>query len=668
MSKRDDFSEETLLSLLSIQHITKDNDKDFANLIFNTEHDDNIPNTQPPKKGQAEITHHFFKQSAHDAQKNNISEEELNDALIPKTNIYKLLTKPSNATALEFAYQFHMARIHSMTPAIFRYLSEDVQNHYLQSLKHSYYVFCLYHQLAVAENNTTRANNAKKLLDRTANYIHYIKDENTKLHDETESQKNEPGLGIYLFLKNIPAFFQEVYNDFKAEKVGFLTQNLSELNGVRLYWVWTGGWLSQIASMISEKLFNQPNFETAVNAPGSVTGYMSWVLYFVRFGLGFGKIVEHGFFPGADEANIPWEIRVQRQWDQRKYSLVNDFFWGFANMACHLKLNGPIWLNYGGNVVTVLLLIMDLVISTIKFQEKQKVIEESLKKYDNEIKELNSTSLYLTQQLLPNNIEQNNNKSELEAQLLAIDRSKAELEKARAKFYQDWIYEKKQFINNIIYSAGLAMSFALFSCALIPPTLIAAPTMLLVGTIGMGLCFIITVIYETVDAGITLSKNSKEIKDIEAEIKKLNVDADTLKQKINLPDRADKTKDENELARIYLLIKSLEAERETKTGQYAAEIKKLVLTTFMKAFVPAIIFSLFMFVHLPIGANIGILAGILVLSVVVYKLISALAPDEAKKALMNDADFRAFKTAEKDNNPPMVSLEDLSPGPLTALP
>ncbi|KTD61176.1 coiled-coil domain-containing protein [Legionella spiritensis] len=68
---------------------------------------------------------------------------------------------------------------------------------------------------------------------------------------------------------------------------------MGELNGRRLYWVWGGGMLSSILALLPTDFFNNQQAQKALAVPGPAMGYISWLLYYARFGLELGLLLKH---------------------------------------------------------------------------------------------------------------------------------------------------------------------------------------------------------------------------------------------------------------------------------------------------------------------------------------------------------------------------------------
>ena len=76
---------------------------------------------------------------------------------------------------------------------------------------------------------------------------------------------------------------------------------LTWVNEKRLYWVWGGGLLRTVLSLLQEDFYNQQNATLVATAPSRFTGYLSWSLYFARFALNSFLLINDTFSPELTE-------------------------------------------------------------------------------------------------------------------------------------------------------------------------------------------------------------------------------------------------------------------------------------------------------------------------------------------------------------------------------
>lgn len=160
---------------------------------------------------------------------------------------------------------------------------------------------------------------------------------------------------------------------------------LSELNWHRLYWVWAGGSGGFLGSILDLESFAQSagrnQASQKLESPGQITGYASWLLYFVRFGIHLALLIKHTVpnpWMTEEERQISFTERLAAQWDQRKYTMLNDFVWFWVNYASLYWYTSKISPMSGviGGGLNVLLMFFDVSMARLALREEQAKVKQ----------------------------------------------------------------------------------------------------------------------------------------------------------------------------------------------------------------------------------------------------------------------------------------------------
>ncbi|KTD45976.1 hypothetical protein Lrub_2773 [Legionella rubrilucens] len=431
--------------------------------------------------------------------------------------------------------------------------------------------------------------------------------------------------------------------EFASGNTAFIKKWMGAINERRLYWVWGGGMLASVLDLLSDDFFNKQQTQTAVSAPSPFTGYMSWLLYYARFILNMILVLKHTFVgpwmtteeQEAAKLTSPWQ-RFTGQLKERKFALLNDSIWATANLVCFFWLKGPGWMGWGGNLATAALLAMDLVLSVIRYFEEETNHKQHIAMLNKTIGEL---------RLTPGNEERI-----------------AELHRAIVQAEFNWKYKKYSTINDIAYSAGLLIAFAVVCCGFAPPGLIAAPALLIVAAVGAALCFTLTVIYSAVTSGIEMAKTKATAEQMkkeydecfnkllacQTEYKRLEGNEEELLIDFSEVRKERREELEDQMRVYYLMLKDFEAGVDYQNRLARFQSVKLVRSIVVDACIPVLIFASFTFMPLPIA--IAVLAAGLLLAGLSYLLINRFEPKPAEKAVLDGHDNDFAKFLEKPVN------------------
>ena len=355
-------------------------------------------------------------------------------------------------------------------------------------------------------------------------------------------------------------------------------------NIYRLNWVWGGGLDQAILSEISTDWGHTQNAKNVFQAIKPVTGYMSFVLYYLRLGIRL-YLLTTGTLKGswldpwatAEEraVNMSLRQRFAFQWEKHGVGIINDFFWGTANMACFLWLlsDGVFGCTlYMGNAITALLLLMDLYLTHCQYIKQETEHHAVLEQYENDI-------VFLEEKIAqePNAIR----KDVLNEHLKVLLEAKETCE-------HEWNATYENFYSDLVYAVSLLVAFALICCFFFPPAAIVPATALLLGVIGSTLSFVLTIAHNAM-------ATNTEMKQLQRLIDKAST------KKEGLEGNLGTEKSLNQRAKLQLEIDNLDKEIIHHNAMIEYHKTKRVQQIFSEAMLPTSVFVFLVFLPLSIG-------------------------------------------------------------------
>ena len=266
-----------------------------------------------------------------------------------------------------------------------------------------------------------------------------------------------------------------------------------------------------------------------------------------------------------EEKSKPWTERFQTQWDQRKFTLLNDSVWATGNIVCFFLLYGKGLAGTLGDALTLALLVFDISLAVWEFEEEKTRHNKEMQDYEDNI------ALFKQKIAQEKTDPETEEQKEYQVKLNALERAKNQCER-------EWFYQKIALANNISYAVGLMLSFALLTTPFLP---IAAPALVVLGATGAVLCFAFTVINNAIKGGIELYKTHATAKEIK---KDLENKIEEFKKLINNPNS-----NINDKKLLYLEIKQLEAETKHQQQMVSRQIAHLIRSVLFETLIPAII-------------------------------------------------------------------------------
>ncbi|MFI4919232.1 MAG: hypothetical protein ACHP65_06730 [Legionellales bacterium] len=402
---------------------------------------------------------------------------------------------------------------------------------------------------------------------------------------------------------------------------------MGSFNETRLYWVWGSVFLKTALDMMPPDFFNKDHATTVAHTPDATMGYLSWTLYYFRFSLNLGLLLKHtisGPWMSAEEQSIPWTQRFLTQWDQRKFTLLNDSLWATANMACFLWLTAKAGLGAWGDLLTIALLVFDLSAALWDFEEQKTKYNKEMLRYNEDILALDEKLATARAEHDSSDVNQQNAINEYLYQLAALKQAQKQCKK-------DWDYQQMSLYNNVAYASALIVAFILLTLPFLP---VAAPGVAAVGIAGAVLCFAFTVIYNAVKGGMAVYKAQTSAKEAKQDyLDKVQAFKDLLQQNPDLTD--------NEKKFLFLQIKQVRAETAYQQELVAYQTMHLFRIILLEVLLPAVVFASLVF--LPLGIGLGALAAVIVLALAANLILNVFfKPKKEELKHFDDLEYAAF--------------------------
>lgn len=334
----------------------------------------------------------------------------------------------------------------------------------------------------------------------------------------------------------------------------YILGQTNKLNARRLFWVWTRCDIEGFIITAHQILL----------VSTMIAAWVSFGLYWIRGGTTAAGGIQHGFDLWVSEQEKVIEAKKRRQahWKERRDDILNDLIWGSSNFAGCFWLFGPSLLGFIGDLLTGVLLGMDLYLAYLRYADgwdefydsvdrcnKQLInVLETMSKEENKIQDQQLITLLDKMLKLMQGIEkderEHKNKQKDELEELAVYRENLttymqsigikgryhysgtieQLEVLVKRFtvlHSDkevrknhWTDKNKALVYDVCYAIVLMLAFWMmcgFYLSLIPVALPIAVSLL-----GATMLVVSTIVWRTANArlewkGIELSEQSNEI-------------------------------------------------------------------------------------------------------------------------------------------------------------
>ena len=362
-------------------------------------------------------------------------------------------------------YKINVLNQFTSCPEGFQSMSEEQQRMLHDELRFALYLFCARFQLDFAEGHGDAMEDRGSQIQKCKHLIKMLGGQ-TSVTDQLPTVEDD---GISTGLDWMDSF-----------------------NERRLYWVWAGrgGLLGSVISLLPDNFYHKIQALKALDVLVPFTGFLSWALYYFRFSIRAGILIQHtlpGRWMSDEERAIPWQERLTAQLQAMKFDLLNDFVWATGNLVCFFWLYGNAILDFYAGILTAVLLLMDVSVTIAAHWEEYTQYSIDMDR-----------SRSVIQRLRDHNAPMH--------QLNALKYTERQ-----CKLERD--YKLYALYADMLYAVSLLLAFSLLYCFFLPVSL-TATTALIFEVSGTVLCFSLNALFAAMKQGIDLCKSVERSNDI----------------------------------------------------------------------------------------------------------------------------------------------------------
>jgi hypothetical protein len=436
---------------------------------------------------------------------------------------------------------------------------------------------------------------------------------------------------------------------------------LSELNWHRLYWVWAGGSGGLLGSTLDLEFFQQFS-QTAeasrkLEAPGDICGYASWVLYAIRFTLESFFLLKHTVdnpFMTEEEKKLSFGDRLAYQWQQRKYSILNDLIWGWVNASSLYWYTSKISPAMGavGGMLNIILMLFDVTMARLaliegqqKFETTHKALSQKLEQVNAELQKILELSEFDDFDALLANLKAEQAVKERVRQLLRLQSG---LQQELDTLTFNWHYDKQKLqvtlSTAILFTFAMALMFAPIFPVMFPVLVLSAAAIANIVFVGCVLSVILTAYESFKQYQLDIEKTQKIISGIQQKKQAIEQKYQLYSAKESELGEADR----NELRMMVLEYKRLMAEEQYQKAQISYIRQQQVHSLITQFTFPVVVLAS-LFLATPL--TIAVIASFIALALATRALVEKFKPKEV--------DPDVIMLSETEHNDPASFFEAL---------
>lgn len=514
---------------------------------------------------------------------------------------------------------YYETKLSQLSREIIEYATDDERLEFQQQLQFTYYLMYLNYRIKRTDLASVEANDMLAQMDRCRDLLELlglqlapIKTDEQSMPDikpqpeSLSTLERQKALVIELSYglqetKERGKYFGMLWARQHIQnwlwKLGFSSNEMmAQLNSDRLSFAWgTYTWLTlvQIMQTWNINTFNMATAEQVLSKGATALSYASWLFLGSRLVLNLSKLTYH-----VARSDEELDDSICTSLEGMKYKLVNDILWTPANFLSAMILVGAGPLVYVGNFLTMAVLLLDIAMSCIAFEElkaKHRKDQFVLNKAIDELKKSIAQDESRENKLKAKPDLSAERLRDLHVQLLTKKNQLKDLEKIREKEAFEYKFACYAAINDIVFASGTFVSFGVCCLFLMPAFFVASAALPYFTLVGAALCFYITAMNKAVRDIITISETYQTRKQTQTEIALFQERYASLRGNAITP-AAQKNQ-----AKVWTQLQSLHAqsnyERQLMIYQGTQMIKRLLFYVF----IPPIVVVSFIFMPPPVA-------------------------------------------------------------------
>lgn len=313
---------------------------------------------------------------------------------------------------------------------------------------------------------------------------------------------------------------------------------------------------------------------------------------------------------------------------QRRFVLLNWLLLSFLHVAAFLCFSGFIDVWPWGPFFGVGCRLAQIVLASARYRDEETTYYASSKRILDQINALNDLEKHLLYEI--SHAKDEDEKARLLSKLKLISEDRQSLQYAYQRMKNDWMIKKDEFAQHSMLSSLFFAGVMMFSCLLIPTTILAPPIGLAIGFSGAAICIIFVVAMSVMRTNFANERIRQDILHIHQPVgyriktvpdEQLNV---YMRRFVELKGLSDHPKHTLEMKQCYLRMRQLVNRSHTQMQVLEYQKVNLWLTVARDVLLPLIALSMLVFIPTPVG--LGAIVGLILLHFLAKKIFQTYRP------------------------------------------
>jgi len=547
-----------------------------------------------------------------------------------------------------------------------RYQTDAQKKSLEENLLFSFYIFLAQYQLDHAQGQDVRVLEAR--IKKCALLLNELRQAPTLGAKDTPESQLTSAVGDsekylkYLGLVVVAPFVVESIEELRAGTDKNLENLFNELNNKRRYWVWGGGLLTRVLAMVSGTFYKTESARKTLDDASVGVTYLSWFVLYTRWGLNVSLLGRHAIIGRTkEEASLSHWARLEDQWQQLNYTILQDTFSIIAGLMCAFwaVAGGP--LAYWAGPVSVMARILSLMVVLREFVEERTAHRTKMQRFERDIgiledkithvdgqrfqldeaialleatshlrgKALHALSLQEQFRIIqerPLLAKKRQEREDAERNKLCLLEQLGVLNQSARHYRLDWRATENRMCLEFSFASSLLAGTCFMACVFFPPAIILPSVAAILNVTGAAVCFTGMISFATF-------KGRSAIASAQTSDKSARDDCEYLFAQFCA------STDENERKLLYMDMQLLQARSSYQRELIAYQQMKLVHSVVTQSLLPAFVFVAFVFMP---AAGIGLLCLGILASMASEYYINQCKPKGFEPPAFDEAAYDAF--------------------------
>lgn len=447
--------------------------------------------------------------------------------------------------------------------------------------------------------------------------------------------------------RSLVPFISGAMLDLCAGNTTAIRNLIIEIDKKDVYLGWSRSFILSFFNLLPQAFSGDSEYLESLRQAGVFFSYMNLITVNAVFAMECYLVLKNtftGFFATRhQETHLRASELFLTQVYQRRFVLLNSFFLSFLNLTAFLCFSGVVNAWPWGPFFGISCRLIQLVLASARYRDEETSYNQNVTHLFDQINELNELEQRLLDEM--SQLEDEDEKAMLSLKLKQVEEDRQSLQMSYRKTQYDWMIKSDEFSKQAVFSTCFFAGAMMFSCLVVPASILAPPIGLAIGFTGAVICITCVIASSVMRNDFANQRLYQEMLSIHhplqnqktAQDEQLDFYMHRFLELKKLPVSLETTL---EMKQNYLRMLQLVSHSYMQMQLLEQQKVKLWMAVVRDTMLPLVALSMLIFAPNPLG--LGAIIGLVVLYFLIEKAFQVLKPVMAHPVKFDEKAYEAF--------------------------